>query len=227
MSIDPLKIEFFYAKYKIMIPSNAIMIAIGGGSGSGKTTIAKMFAGVISGFTTVAMISQDWFYRELLPGESSLDRNWDHPDAFDWILMRSVIDNMKLGISTSVPTYDYSNNTQSNALYIKAARVVIFEGILALDDRIRGAFDHTIYINCDQDIALGRRMCRDIRERGRTADNVLRQYITYVKPAYEQFIKPTLGRAEFIIDTTRDDHLTASSGWQEIIKIIVNGASKI
>ena len=204
-----------------------IMIAISGASGSGKSFMANIFRERISDHVTIAHLSQDWFYKNLLVEERPTDRNWDHPDAFDWDGMKSALLNVKQYKDTVFPTYDYNTHSQTNNIYMSAARVIIFEGIFAMDDRIRDIFDHTIYMDCDQDVAICRRICRDIYTRGRNVDDIVEQYLKQVKPSYIKFIEPTKHSADFIIQSTSNDHLATNAGWKEIIKMIITEALSI
>lgn len=171
-------------------------IGITGGSASGKTTIAKAISAQV-GFA-VPIISQDWYYRQLPDPAAGPTHNWDDPDAFDREALAAALDVWRSGGGVWTPRHDYSTYTRmDNAEYVEPARVMILEGIFAFDHA--DALDLCIFVECDPDIALARRIRRDVKTRGYDIDLVLDRYNTYVKPAFERWIEPAKKRADIIL----------------------------
>ncbi|HPQ30555.1 MAG TPA: uridine kinase [Candidatus Syntrophosphaera thermopropionivorans] len=180
----------------------AHLILIGGGSCSGKTTIALAIGRRITGLKTV-IISQDSYYKDLsaLPFEERTKVNFDHPDAIDIDYLLSDLEKMMKGEPVNVPSYDFVTHTrQEGTLCIAQAEVIILEGIFALYyPELLEMSDLKIYLDSDADIRLARRLQRDILERGRSVESVLNQYLETVKPSHQAFIEPTKKNADIII----------------------------
>lgn len=147
----------------------------------------------------VVCISQDSFYRELTPSEKvKADKgqfNFDHPDAFNEELMLKTLQQILAGQIVEIPSYDYRSNSIVNdkTLTIYPADVVLFEGILVFYfPAIRELFHMKLFVDTDSDTRLARRVPRDIKERGRDLDHVLTQYMSFVKPAFEEFCSPVI-----------------------------------
>lgn len=178
-----------------------IIIGIAGGTGSGKTTIAKK---IFQAFQKDAVIlSHDFYYKP--HEELSLDErrklNYDHPDALDTELLVSHLAELKAGKSVMHPTYDFANHCR-NAEWEKteSARLIIVEGILIFTDkRLCDVCDVKLFVDTDADVRFIRRLSRDVRNRGRTMDSVITQYLTTVKPMHEQFVEPSKAKADLII----------------------------
>ena len=180
----------------------AHLILIGGGSCSGKTTIALAIGRRITGLKTV-IISQDSYYKDLsaLPFEERTKVNFDHPDAFEWSLLSKHVMMLKEGNSIEQPTYSYLTCTrQPETIHIEPREVVIIEGILALcDKKLRNMMDLKIFVDADPDERLIRVIQRDVIERGRTAEAVMERYTRVLKPMHLQFIEPCKRYADLIV----------------------------
>lgn len=153
----------------------------------------------------VVALSQDSFYKDLTEEEAKLaekgDFNFDHPDAFENKLMFSVLNSLRNGESVTIPKYDFRTNSRiPESVLVEPADVIIVEGILIFyDQALRELFDMKLFVDADSDIRLARRVQRDTRERGRNLHQVLHQYLTLVKPAFEEFCLPTKKYADVII----------------------------
>jgi len=179
-----------------------LFIAIAGGSGSGKTTIARSVVDRV-GRDKVIYIQQDAYYRdnEHLPLEDRLRINYDHPDSLELELMIKQLDALRDGVPIERPVYDFSSHTRTTeTITLVPEPAVIVEGILVLSDpKLRERFDLRVYIDTDADLRLMRRLRRDIIERGRTVDSVLAQYEKTVRPMHDRFVEPSKRYADIII----------------------------
>lgn len=178
------------------------LIAIAGGSASGKTTVARKIAEACKD-KDVVFIEMDNYYKDL-SHLSIIERkknNFDHPNAFDYQLLIHNLEQLLLGNKIEEPIYDFKVNTRSKKVKtIKPCDVIIFDGIFALENQeIRDKAAIKIYVDTDSDIRLLRRIDRDVKERGRTLDSVLNQYILTVKPMHDAFVEPTKRFADIII----------------------------
>ena len=178
----------------------AKLIGIGGGSGSGKTTIVNKIAEIISEFV---FIPQDNYYRsaEYISNQNITDFNFDHPDAFDTELLLDHLHKLKRFESIDMPQYDFIRHRRlEETVHVEPCKLVIFEGIMIYCDRnIRDLMDLKLYVETPDDIRFIRRMQRDIHERGRTIDSVVSQYMERVRPGHYEFIEPTKAYADLII----------------------------
>ena len=179
-----------------------ILIGITGGTGSGKSTIAREIYKQFDN-TCIAMIEQDSYYKDQsdLSLEDRVKTNYDHPDAFDSKLLIKHFNLLLKGKIIQKPIYDFKIfNRTKETISVKPTEIIIFEGILILDNKIlRDMLDIKIYVDTDADVRFIRRLTRDIKERGRTTESVINQYLTVVKPMHEQFIEPTKRYADIII----------------------------
>ncbi|THE63730.1 uridine kinase [Salinadaptatus halalkaliphilus] len=181
------------------IPSFAIGIA--GGTGAGKTTVARNVADTVG--EPVTRIPLDNYYEELshLEYEQRADVNYDHPDAFEWELLREHLESLLLGQSVEMPQYDFEiHNRTDERITVEPSDVIVLEGIFALFDKtIREMLDLRVYVMTDADVRILRRIERDVVERGRDLEGVIEQYLETVKPMHEQFVAPTRKQADVII----------------------------
>jgi len=190
--------------------SKTYIIGIAGASGSGKTTFAQNLVKKFPQDKTL-LISQDSYYKDLskLSLAERTDQNFDHPDSIDFKLLKKHLIELKKGNSISQPIYNFdSHSREKRTLKIAPKSILIVEGTLLLSQpEIIEEIDCTIFIHLDQNTCLERRMKRDISERGRTKDEVLKQYKMTVKPMYELFIKPNENAANHIItgNNTQED----------------------
>ena len=178
------------------------IIGIAGGSGSGKTSVTNKIMNNLEGHS-VALIEQDYYYKDQshLTFEERLKTNYDHPFAFDNDLLIQNLRDLCEGQEVEVPTYDYTNHTRSEkTIAFQPKDVIIVEGIFALEnEELRNMMDVKIYVDTDADLRILRRLLRDTRERGRTMDSVIDQYLSVVRPMHNQFIEPTKKFADIII----------------------------
>ena len=182
--------------------SRPFMIGVAGGTSSGKTTVAERLA-ELAGEDHLALIKLDSYYlrRADLPVVDAELANFDHPDLFDWRLLNDHLAALAAGAAVPVPVYDYTIYDRTDEVRIvRPAQIVVVEGILVLyDPQLRERFDLRVYIDTDADLRLIRRLERDVRERGRTVDSVIAQYLATVRPSHEQFIEPSKRHADVII----------------------------
>ena len=179
-----------------------ILIGIAGGSGSGKTLVAKTLYREL-GSEKVVIIDQDSYYRDLeqVPLAERDVRNFDHPDAFDTELLKTHLGDLREGRTVAQPIYDYTRHSRtSETRPIGEHEVIVLEGILIFyDPTMRELMDIKVFIDADADVRFIRRLQRDIPERGRSADSVIRQYQESVRPMHLQFVEPTKRYADIII----------------------------
>ncbi|MGQ3411103.1 uridine kinase [Natrinema sp. LN54] len=181
------------------IPSFAIGIA--GGTGAGKTTVARTVAETVG--EAVTRIPLDNYYEDLshLAFEEREQINYDHPDAFEWELLREQLDALLTGQSIEMPQYDFElHNRTDERVTVEPSDIIVLEGILSLyDEEIREMLDLRVYVMTDADVRILRRIERDVIERGRDLEGVIDQYLGTVKPMHEQFVAPTKKQADVII----------------------------
>lgn len=180
---------------------NVLVIGIAGGSGSGKTTLAKNICNHFA--DRISVLRHDDYYKcqDDIPMEERIKTNYDHPHAFDTNLLLSHIDELKCGRDIYSPTYDYTHHTRAaEKRLVKANKVVVLEGILILENpELRDRLDMKIYVDTDADVRILRRLLRDVKERGRSLDSVVNQYLSTVKPMHEAFVEPSKRYADIIV----------------------------
>lgn len=178
------------------------LILVAGGSASGKSTVVANMIRQAQ-LNEVLKINQDDYYLDqtTIPMEERLDVNYDHPDSIDNDLLYEHILKLLDGESIDKPVYDYvSYNRSESTQKIDSKPIIIIEGILTLvDPRLRELADLKIFVNTDDDIRLIRRILRDVKERGRSVDGIVSQYLKTVKPMYHKYVKPTIRYADIII----------------------------
>ncbi len=181
--------------------SEVMVIGIAGGTGSGKTTITKKLMQRFGG--DVSVIYHDNYYKAHhdMPYAERAKLNYDHPDAFDTELLIQAVKDLKAGRDVVCPVYDYSIHDRSDkTIVVKSAKVVIVEGILIYaSPELRSLMDIKLYVDTDADVRILRRIKRDVRDRGRSLESVIDQYLTTVKPMHEQFVEPSKRYADLII----------------------------
>jgi len=180
-----------------------LIIGITGGTGSGKSTVCKA---IIENTPSdkIAVVEQDSYYKDQshLTFEERLKTNYDHPLSFDNDLLISQLEDLCKGISIEKPVYDYENHTRKidETVTINPTDIIIVEGIMLLEDeKLREKLDIRIYVDTEDDIRILRRIQRDIKERGRSVDSVIAQYLETVKPAHDQFVEPYKKYADIIM----------------------------
>ena len=184
-----------------MRPHRPLIIAVVGGTGSGKTTVARAIHDSLGG--GAVLLDQDAYYRDL--AHLSLDErrqvNFDHPDSIDTELLIRHLEALAAGEAIEKPTYDFAAHTRAaQRERVEPSEVIIVEGILLLTDpRLRELFDIRIFVDVGDDVRFIRRLLRDTRERGRTMDNVIQQYLSTVRPMHLEFVEPSKRHADVIL----------------------------
>ena len=182
--------------------TNNYIIGIAGGSGSGKSTFAKRLCELYP--QTVALVSCDNYYlpHSELSFEERKHLNYDSPDAFEFSLMVEQILALKRGEAVDCPVYDFTKHTRSDdVIHIEPKPIIIIDGILIFSNpELRDAMDMKIYVECDADERILRRVRRDTRERGREIDDIIEQYLATVKPMHNAHVEPTKAFADIIIN---------------------------
>ncbi len=179
-----------------------LIIGVAGGSGSGKTTIARRIADGLAP-ARVAVVDMDAYYRHRpdLTFDERKQLNWDHPDAIDIELFIAHMDALAAGQAIDKPVYDYATHLRMpQPERVPPADVVIVDGILLFtDERLRERCALKVFVDADADERLIRRLRRDVEERGRPLDTIIDQYLTTVKPMHLQFVEPTKRYADVIV----------------------------
>ncbi len=180
-----------------------LIIGIAGGTGSGKSTVARKVAEAL-GEASVAFIEMDSYYRDfshLARRELHHHVNWDHPDAFDVELFASQLEALARGQSIETPVYEFATHSRSvQVRRVNPMDVIVIDGILLLaDERLRTVCDVKVFVDADPDIRLIRRIRRDMATRGRSLDSVLDQYLSTVQPMHLQFVEPSKRYADVIV----------------------------
>lgn len=182
--------------------SKPVVIGVCGGTGSGKSTVAKAIFKSLPE-DNILIIEQDAYYKDqsTLTYEERVKTNYDHPLAFDTELLIEHIKQLCEHKAIDKPIYNFSkHNRETESIHVKPREIIIIEGIMILEDeRLRDLMDIKIFVDTDADVRIIRRITRDINERGRTLESVIDQYLTTVKPAHEQFIEPMKKYADIII----------------------------
>lgn len=187
-----------------------LVIGVAGGSGSGKTSVTKA---IFDQFTdkSILVIEQDYYYNDQshLTFEERLNTNYDHPLAFDNNLLIQHVKDLLEGKIISKPVYDYKMHTRSDKVIpMESKDVIIVEGILILEEaELRDLMDIKVFVDTDADLRIIRRLLRDIKERGRSLDSVIDQYLNSVRPAHLQFIEATKRYADIIIPEGGENHV--------------------
>lgn len=178
------------------------IIGVAGGTASGKTTLVKKLQETFEGESVITMC-HDYYYKahDDLEYEERTKLNYDHPAAFDTDMMITDILKLKNGESIYRPVYSFVNHNRTDkTVKVDPARVIIIDGILVLENKaLRKLMDVKVYVDTDADVRLGRRLLRDVQERGRSIESVLTQYFCTVKPMHDEFVEPSKRYADIII----------------------------
>ncbi len=179
-----------------------LVIGIAGGTGSGKSTVARRVAEAIRR-ASVAFVDMDAYYRNFahLPMAERRRVNWDHPDAFDLDLFAAHLSRLAAGEPIDKPVYDFVEHVRApGTVRVEPADVVVIDGILLfVDPRVRELCDVKVYVDADADVRLVRRLKRDMAHRGRPLDEILEQYLATVRPMHLQFVEPSKRYADVIV----------------------------
>ncbi len=202
-----------------------MVIGIAGGSGSGKTSVTNSIYEQFKGHS-ILMLQQDLYYKNQshMPFEERLLTNYDHPLAFDNDLMFEHLEQLLRYESIEKPIYDFKLNTRAEeTVHVEPKDVIIVEGIFALEDeRLRDLMDIKLYVDTDADLRIIRRILRDTKERGRSIDSVIEQYVSVVRPMHNQFIEPTKRYADIIIPEGGQNHVAIDLMVTKIQMILQN-----
>ena len=199
------------------------LIGIAGGSGSGKTTFAKKLINLVH--EPITLLHMDSYYLPSQPRQNftaSGKPNFDHPQAFDWELLRTHISMLREGKDIECPVYDFNTSSRTQETHtIPATNVVIFEGIFTLfDEVIRDLLDIQVFLHVDSDIRFTRRLNRDVKERGRSLESIISQYYDTVRPMHQKFLEPQKQFADFIVGEETD--IAASILAAKVNEILAN-----
>lgn len=180
----------------------SLIIGVGGGSGSGKTTVVnKILEGI--GEDNILLIQHDSYYRDLshLPLEERMKQNFDHPSSLETELMIRHVEALKGGYQVEIPVYDFAAHTRAKeTIKVSPKRIILLDGILIFTEpELREKMDIKLFVDTDDDVRLLRRIKRDIMERGRDLEGVMNQYEKYVRPMHLEFVEPSKRYADIII----------------------------
>jgi uridine kinase len=179
-----------------------VLLGVAGGSGSGKTTVVKEILQRLHP-SPVSVIHHDSYYLDMsyLPFEERVRVNFDHPDALETPLLVQHLTELRAGVGVDVPVYDFATHTRTGETRrVEPAGVIIVDGILVLaDPHLRGLLDIKVFVDTDADIRFIRRLRRDQRDRGRSLDSVVEQYLTTVRPMHLAFVEGSRAFADIII----------------------------
>jgi uridine kinase len=185
-----------------MNPRSPLIIGIAGGSGSGKTSVTERILERLED-RRATVILHDSYYRDIREygGLAPSEVNFDHPDALETSLLVRHLEDLRAGRAVAIPSYDYTTHTRAaDTRRVESAEIIIVDGILIFaDPALRGLMDIRIFVDTDADERLIRRIRRDTRERGRSLDSVLDQYLKTVRPMHLQFVEPSKHWADIII----------------------------
>ena len=180
---------------------NTMIIGIAGGTGSGKTTLTRRLQDAFG--DDVSVVYHDNYYKKHvgLSYEQRAALNYDHPDSFDTALLVDDLRRLAAGEAIRCPVYDYTiHNRSEETVEVRPTKVVIVEGILIFENKaLRDLMDVKIFVDTDAVVRLLRRILRDVKERGRSLDSVISQYLTTVKPMHEQFVQPSRQHADIVV----------------------------
>jgi uridine kinase len=185
-----------------MSKRGSLVIGIAGGSGSGKTTVAQTILQRV-GPDRISFLQHDAYYKDLsgLPPAQRIEVNFDHPNSLETELLTNHVLQLKDGRPVEVPIYDFSTHSRTDRTYtVKPRRVILVEGILIFTEAaLRNLFDVKLFVDTDPDLRFIRRLERDISERGRTLEMVVKQYLSTVRPMHLEFVEPSKRYADVVI----------------------------
>lgn len=208
---------------------NTTIIGVAGGTASGKSTLVKKLQEAFEG-ESVITLCHDYYYKahDELPFEERTKLNYDHPGAFDTDMLIGDIARLKEGQSIHRPVYSFvHHNRTAETVEVRPAEVIIIDGILILENRsLRELMDVKVYVDTDADVRLGRRLLRDVQERGRSIESVLSQYFCTVKPMHDEFVEPSKRYADIIIPEGGFNSVALSILIQNINSLIHHGRER-
>lgn len=194
---------FLRRRKRQAIRKTSVLVGIAGGTGSGKTTVAERLRDVLGAKYSVNLVQQDAYYRDrsqITPEEREVV-DYDHPHAIEFDLLIQHLRKLKSLEPCEIPQYDFKTHTRlGSTLPVQPVDLVLVEGILILVDKeLRNMFDYKIFVDTPDDIRLIRRIQRDMSERGRVFESIIKQYLETVRPAHSQFVEPSKQYADIII----------------------------
>lgn len=182
-----------------------ITLGIAGGSGAGKTTLAKAVFRELGGEKHVVYLTHDHYYRDLShkPLDERAKTNFDHPDSLETELLVEHLKELKAGRTANLPTYDFKTHSRTPVTtFVHPKPIIIVEGILVFTHpQLCDEIDIKVFVDADSDTRAVRRINRDMIERGRTLDSIMKQYQETVKPMHSQFVEPSKARADVIVNS--------------------------
>lgn len=191
-----------------------IIIGVGGASGSGKTSLGGLVAAELRRLHVdagVTDLSCDSYYKTLPAGTDAATYNFDHPTALDWDLLVEHLESLRAGRAVSIPHYSFvKHQREESTTVVDGAQtdVIILDGIFVLvDPRVRALLDISVFTSEDPDVCLVRRLKRDLLERGRSVDGVIKQYLKFVRPGFQSFVLPTMQYADLIIPRAKENSI--------------------
>lgn len=200
------------------------IIGIAGGSGSGKTTFTQKVLNQVND-PKVGLLHQDSYYLPRPPSNLKIndEPNFDHPDAFDWELLRSHLEVLKEGKRVESPVYDFKTSRRTTKTHaVGPCKILIVEGIFALsDEAVRSHMDIKFYLHVESDIRFIRRLFRDLKDRARTLEEIIRQYYDTVRPMHQLYLEPTKQYADIIVgeETDKAASMLAGSIKQKLLEL--------
>ena len=209
--------------------AHRLIIGICGGTGSGKTTIASRIISALPP-ESVLILQQDHYYKDFpdLPLERRARQNFDHPDSFDTSLLIHQLRDLKRGETVERPVYDFTKHARATStVRMNPASAIILEGILIFENKqLRALMDVKIFVDTEADVRFIRRLRRDIRERNRTVESVIEQYLSTVRPMHMEFIEPSKRHADVIIPEGGHNDVGIDLVIQKIRSLVVPGVDK-
>lgn len=207
-----------------------LLIGICGGTGSGKTTLTDRIISALSP-ESVLVLQQDHYYKCLpdLPLEQRARQNFDHPDSFDAPLLIEHLSQLRLGNGVDRPVYDFTSHLRApDTVRVNPSPAMILEGILIFENKaLRELMDIKIFVDTDADLRFIRRLGRDIRERGRSVESVVAQYLATVRPMHMEFVEPSKRYADVIIPEGGNNQVGIDLVIQKIRSLIGANVSKV
>ncbi|MCR4561654.1 MAG: uridine kinase [Bacilli bacterium] len=186
----------------------AKIIAIGGGSGAGKTFLAKAIENHLGEKIVTLPFDSYYLDQSSHPLSERAKVNYDHPSSLDAELFFHHLSLLKEGKAVEIPIYDFSTHTRKEeTIHLEPSDIIIVEGILVYEMAAKSLYDYKIYVDCAPDVRLARRIRRDILERGRSAESVISQYLSTVRPSHLQFVEPHKKVCDFIYENSTNDGL--------------------
>ena len=209
-------------------PRGPVALGVAGGTGSGKTTVARAILRAV-GADRIAFLAQDSYYKDVAWRDEKhlLRHNFDHPDALDGELLVRHVEELKAGRAVEVPIYDFVAHRRTRRTErVESRPVILLEGILLfVEPRLRDLLDFKIYVDTPADVRLIRRVRRDLRERGRDLEDVLRQYLGTVRPMHLEFVEPSKRYADVIVPVGGENRVALAMVIAQVEQLLARAGS--